>query len=100
MWEKGNDRICRNAPHLILASGLRKAPFQSDHIIAITYLELAAHSQGLGACWAGYFNLAAAGYPPLIKALEIPDDCRILGSMMIGYPVYKYYRVPMRKNLR
>jgi nitroreductase len=33
--------------------------------IALTYLELATYSLGLGACWAGYFSAAAAFYPPM-----------------------------------
>lgn len=98
-WEKGRDTVCRNAPHVIVAHASkedRRAPVAST--IALAYLELAAPSFGLGACWAGYFNAAAASWPPLQKALALPGDNISLGSMMVGYPKYKYHRLPPRKD--
>jgi nitroreductase/NAD-dependent dihydropyrimidine dehydrogenase PreA subunit len=96
-WDEGIDRICRNAPHLIVAHGLSTLPAsQSSCIIALTYLELAALSLGLGTCWAGYFNTAANSYPPLLKALDLPQDHLPFGAMMIGYPKYNYPRIPIR----
>src|SRR5208283_3920089 len=84
-WDKGINRICRNAPHLIVAHGLSTLPAsQSSCTIALAYLELAATSFGLGTCWAGYFNNAANFYPPLFKALALPQDNLPYGAMMIG----------------
>ena len=98
-WEKGRDTVCRNAPHVIVAHASkedRRAPVAST--IALAYLELAAPSFGLGACWAGYFNAAAASWPPLQKALALPGDNISLGAMMVGYPKYTYHRLPPRKD--
>lgn len=98
-WEKGKDAVCRNAPHVIVAHAHkedRRAPVAST--IALAYLELAAPSLGLGACWAGYFNAAATFWPPMQKALTLPEDHISLGAMMIGYPKYTYYRLPPRKE--
>ena len=98
-WDQGIDRICRNAPHLIIAHGLSSLPAtQSSCIIALTYLELAALSLGLGTCWAGYFNTAANSYPPLLEALDLPRDHLPFGAMMIGYPKYQYQRIPLRNK--
>lgn len=100
-WEKGEDAICRNAPHVIVAHASkenRRAPVAST--IALAYLELAAPSFGLGACWAGYFNAAASSWPPMQKALTLPEDHISLGAMMIGYHKHKYYRLPPRKEPR
>ncbi len=98
-WDEGVDRICRNAPHLIVAHGLSSLPAsQSSCTIALTYLELAALSMGLGTCWAGYFNTAANMYPPLLEALALPKDHLPYGAMMIGYPKYKYQRIPLRNK--
>jgi len=98
-WENGEDRVCRNAPHVILAHAA-KTHFasQSACTIALTYLELAASSMGLGACWAGYFGAAAAVFPPLIQALNVPEGHQVFGAMMIGYPRYQYQRIPMRNK--
>jgi nitroreductase/NAD-dependent dihydropyrimidine dehydrogenase PreA subunit len=98
-WDQGIDRICRNAPHLIIAHGLSALPAsQSSCTIALTYLELAALSLGLGTCWAGYFNTAANSYPPLLKALALPRGHLPYGAMMIGYPKYSYRRIPLRNK--
>lgn len=98
-WEKGKDRICRNAPHVVLTYGSTALPSaQNDCTIALTYLELAAYALGLGACWGGYFRAAAATFPPLIQALGLPDGYQVYGAMLIGYPRYQYKRIPLRNK--
>jgi len=100
-WERGQDRILRGAPHLIVAHGLKSVPAaQSACTIALTYLELAATALGLGACWAGYFNRAASAYPPMIEALELPEGHESFGAMMVGYSTYDYHRLPLRNESR
>ncbi len=97
-WEEGKDVFLRGAPVLIIAHAEkdnRLAPAACT--IALTYLDLAAKSMGLGCCWAGYFNTAAASFRPLIKALGLPKGHINLGSMMLGYPKFKYHRLPTRK---
>jgi hypothetical protein len=32
------------------------------------------------------------------KALALPEDHISFGAMMIGYPKYKYHRLPLRKE--
>jgi len=99
LWEEGNDPICRNAPHVIVAHAHkddRSAPAACT--IALTYLELAAPSFDLGTCWAGYFNTAAASWPPMQKELGFPLGNINFGAMMVGYPKFKYQRLPLRKD--
>jgi hypothetical protein len=57
-----------------------------------------AYNMGLGVCWAGYFGRAALTYAPLIKALAIPEGSKCYGAMLVGYPKYKYLRVPAFKE--
>jgi len=98
-WDKGIDRILRSAPHLIVAHGLSTMPLsKSSCFIVLTYLELAAPSFGLGTCWAGYFSAAANFYPPLQEALALPEGHLSYGSAMIGYPMYRYQRMPPRNK--
>lgn len=97
-WERGNDVILRGAPAVVVAHGEkdnRMAP--ASCTIALTYLELAATGMGLGCCWAGYFNSAASTYGPLQKALALPAGHQPFGSMMVGYPKFKYKRMPQRR---
>ena len=96
-WDEGVDQICRNAPHVIIAHAPKdQNAAQSSCTIALTYLELAAYACGLGACWGGYFYAAARAWVPMQQALELPKGHMCFGVMMIGYPKYKYHRIPLR----
>ncbi len=98
-YEKGKDRICRGAPHVIVTHAHkdeRSAPAACT--IALTFLDLATMSFGLGACWAGYFNAAANFWPPMQKALNLPKGHISFGAMMIGYPKFQYKRLPLRNE--
>jgi nitroreductase/NAD-dependent dihydropyrimidine dehydrogenase PreA subunit len=99
--EAGEDLILRGAPHLAVAYGEkdnRLAP--TPCIIALAYLELAAHGLGLGACWAGYFNAAATTFPPMQEVLDLPQGMVSFGAMMLGRPQYRYQRIPPRNPAR
>jgi nitroreductase/NAD-dependent dihydropyrimidine dehydrogenase PreA subunit len=99
-WSIGVDVITRGAPHVVVAHAPRLyGPVgQEGCIIALAYLELVAHSLGVGACWAGYFEMAAINYPPLQRALNVPEGNRPYGAMMLGWPKYEYSRIPLRKE--
>ena len=98
-WDTGADVICRNAPHLVITHGLKENPMApTDSTIALTYFELAAASFGFGTCWAGLFRLAATLWEPLMSALKLPEEHIILGSMVVGFPKYKYSRIPLRNE--
>lgn len=98
-WDRGQDRICRGAPHVVLTHYPEIIPSaQIDCIIALTHLDLAAYAEGLGSCWAGYFNNAANTYPPLTAALGLPKGHRCAGALLIGYPRFPYHRIPLRKK--
>ena len=100
-WDRGHDRICRSAPHLIVAHAAKADPTApAAATIALTYLDLAAASIGLGACWAGYFNVAANLWAPLKEALALPEGHVSFGAMMVGRPKYRYQRLPLRKEPR
>src|SRR5208337_5190217 len=98
-WEAGIDIITRGAPGLVIASAPKDYRIaQTDSTIALTFLDLAAPSFGLGTCWAGIFMMAASQWPPLQQALALPEGHACFGAMMIGYPKYRYHRLPLRKE--
>lgn len=98
-WESGLDLISRGAPGLIMTHAPKDYNWaQTDSTIALTFLDLAAPSLGLGTCWAGFFMSAVSQWPPLQQALPLPDGNVCSGAMMIGYPKYKYHRLPLRKE--
>ncbi len=98
-WDAGHDAINRGAPHLAIACAPQALPTGAvDCSIALTYLELAAFSMGLGACWAGWFNFAVSQYPPLTETLRLPPEHAAFGAMMLGHPRHTYHRIPPRKQ--
>ncbi|HBG92930.1 MAG: ferridoxin [Nitrospirae bacterium GWF2_44_13] len=99
IWDTGHDIICRGAPGLVIAYAPKEyAAAHVDCTIALTFLDLAAPSFGLGTCWAGFFMMAASYWPPLQQSLSLPEGYACFGAMMIGYPKYKYQRLPLRKE--
>ena len=100
-WQAGHDVILRGAPALVVAhapAADRLAP--SSCTIALAHLELAAAALGLGGCWAGYLHAATASFAPLVAALDLPVGHQCFGAMMIGYPKFRYQRVPTRRPAR
>ena len=98
-WEAGKDPVLRGAPALVIAHAPKGyALGQVDSTIALSFLDLAAPTAGLGACWAGFFMMAAAQWPPVQQALALPEGNACFGALMIGYPKYGYHRLPLRKE--
>ena len=97
-WDRGMDVVCRNAPALVLAyAGKKDRTAPAACTLAMAYLQLAAPSLGLGSCWAGYFGMAAAQWPELQTALDLPEGTVVHAAMMVGYPKFAYKRMPARK---
>lgn len=100
-WEAGLDMVCRGAPHLAVACAPAEYAWAAaDAAIALTYLELAAPSLGLGACWAGILTQAARQWPPLQAALALSDGLAVSGALLVGYPRHRYHRLPERHPAR
>jgi nitroreductase/NAD-dependent dihydropyrimidine dehydrogenase PreA subunit len=98
-WKQGYDDILRGAPALVVAHAPKDYMGGSmDCHLAMSTFELAAFSQGLGACWAGFLLMAANSWDPLREALKIPRKSSPHAAMMLGYPEYEYHRIPLRKE--
>ena len=99
-WKRGEDRIFRGGPAVLMTYAPEIGSLPSENcVIAMTFLDLAAASLGLGTCWVGYLMLAASEHSPIIEALGIPQDHCFCGAMIVGYPKYTYQRIPQRNQL-
>lgn len=100
-WKKGNDNICRSAPCVVIAYGLKDDPMVPQSCtIAGTYLELAAFGLGLGACWAGYVNIAINMSENVRKFTGLSARATAGAVMMIGHSKHRYSRIPSRNPAR
>ena len=100
-WKNNQDRICRNAPCIVLAYGLKDdSMVPQSCIISATYFELAAFGLGLGACWAGYVNMAVNTSDTIAKLVGLSSRATVGAAMMLGHPKYRYSRIPSRNTAK
>jgi nitroreductase len=100
--ERGQDIIARQAPCLIFALARRlNITGVSNAEQTWAYAELFAPTIGLGTTIAGFIqSCGIAGYQPLLELLEVPPKQKIVGTLIVGYPKYKYKRMPERQHLK
>ena len=95
----GNNVVMGTATSLILAYADDKAISpETDTAIAMTTVELYLQSRGVGTCWAGYLRRMVNAIPEIRELLpEIPENHRIYGAFMVGYPEdEEYLHIPQR----
>jgi nitroreductase/NAD-dependent dihydropyrimidine dehydrogenase PreA subunit len=97
-WASGYDGILRTAQTLIVPSAPKEnANGLVDLSISLAYLELAALPLGVGTCWAGLLRGAMLATPELVESMGLPEGHTWFYPMMIGYPTFKYHRLPERR---
>ena len=97
-WDAGYDLILRKAPVVVLAMADKEVRNGTvDTAIALTYLDLAAPSLGLGTCWAGILQWAMLNCPAVKEAMGISDEYPYHYPMLLGYNKMKYHRMIERK---
>lgn len=95
LWkEPGVDVIFRGAPHIVITSSPEDCATPSqDMVIALSYFEMLAISNGLGTLWDGIFTLALLYIAPQLRQfLGIPENHTIGFAMLFGKPAIKYAR--------
>jgi len=69
-------------PEHIMASGV--PAYAVDLAIAIEHMALQAVEEGLGTCW-----ISAFGQEAVKEILEIPEECKAVALMPLGFPADK-----------
>ena len=99
--QAGIDRICRGAQNLVFCYADKTlASAETDCAIALTYLELALPAFGLGDCWGGYVIHACKWWAPLKAYLNIPEEMDVFSAALVGYPKYRFHRMPERNPVK
>jgi ferredoxin len=94
------DTITRNAPAMILFHVDRNESSYSEDInIAVTYGFLAVHALGLGGSAMTLIYPDIENNKILRKLFSIPEKNEVAGSIIIGYPKYKFKK-GIRRNLK
>ncbi len=89
----------RGAPVLVVTHAVKEqALAMTDSATALGYLDLAANTQGLGTCWAGFVYIMANAFPPVKAAIALPEGHVAYGCMMLGYNQHKFSRIPARRE--
>ena len=100
----GKDIIYRGAPSMAVAAvdpaRAGAVCVTADPVIALSYLELYAHSLGLGVLWVGLAVMALEEAPEARALLEIPEGCAVGYAMMLGVPAVQYARTPQKEPAR
>lgn len=98
-FKNGMDRILWNAPALIVihVSRLVENP-GLDVGLAGMQMALMAESLGLGSCFIGMLLMAADQSEDLRRELMIPENHKMVTSMVLGYPDITYSRLVGRNR--
>ncbi|MFC2077305.1 nitroreductase family protein [Candidatus Bipolaricaulota bacterium] len=77
------DMVYYSAPVILFVIG--PAGFDVSCALACENIMIAATSLGLGSCYVG-FGAMVKGNADVVQALELTDDERIFGPILLGYP--------------
>jgi len=93
-----SNEILRNCPTLMLFHSPINEPVNAENsLIAAFHAILMAQVLGIGTCFNDLIPLACNRAPEIKKLLELPDDREAYASITMGYPKYKFSRIPPRK---
>jgi nitroreductase/NAD-dependent dihydropyrimidine dehydrogenase PreA subunit len=97
-YDAGVNSITHDAPCVVFASapGIYENGMV-DLSIALSYFELISVSAGLGTCWLGLITRALKFSEPLKEMVGPPKSHTHFYPMVLGYPKFKYHRLPERK---
>lgn len=98
----GRDGLLWSAPCLIIAITSKSFWDQgkANTFFSLGYAQLYAPTIGLGSCWIGGIEASVnAGYEPVIRLLNLPENTSITGALAVGYPQYQYKRLVDRGPL-
>jgi NAD-dependent dihydropyrimidine dehydrogenase PreA subunit/nitroreductase len=102
-YYNGGDSIIYRAPAaMFFHAPVASSTPQTDSDTAALLVQLYAHANGLGTCWNGLIQGAAAGdhvkgFRKLSDFLKIPAGHKCYAAMTIGYPSVKLHSIPERK---
>ncbi|HWQ78692.1 MAG TPA: nitroreductase family protein [Anaerovoracaceae bacterium] len=100
VYKEGHNPVLGNAGTIILVYARTSDIYPTiDTALALYNTDLMLQSQGFGTCWAGYLTRVCHEVPALRDILDLPEDCRVYGALLAGYPeteAERYVHIPNR----
>lgn len=98
-YKKGNDILFFNAPAMIIILHDKRLSAYStiDGQLASSNMVMMANSLDLGVCYNGFFTFASEDLE-IRNLLYLPDNIKVVASLLIGYADVKYLRTVPRKK--
>ena len=81
--DEPKDMVYYKAPVIVFVIGPKDAV--TSCALACENIIIAAQSFGLGSCYSGFGSMVT-GDPSIVQALELTEDERIYGPIVLGYP--------------
>jgi nitroreductase len=95
---QGKDRIFRGAPVVILVHAPADiGPSMDNCLYSVFHMVLMAETLGLGTCINRRFLVAVDRIPEIERELGVPTGHKFFGCVTVGFPKYKFNRLPSRK---
>ncbi len=95
---QGKDRIFRGAPVVILVHAPADIGASMDNCLySVFHIVMMAETLGLGTCINRRFLVAVDRVPEIPRELGVPTGHKIFGCVTVGFPKYKFNRLPSRK---
>jgi nitroreductase/NAD-dependent dihydropyrimidine dehydrogenase PreA subunit len=96
--EGKSNEILRDCPALMLFHSPIYEPVGAENcLIAAFHAIMMAQVMGIGTCFNDLIPPACNRVPEIRKLLGLPDDREVYASITMGFPKYKFKRIPPRK---
>jgi nitroreductase len=97
----GEDPFLRGVKALIIIHTKTKTPMAHlDAGIAGYHINLACETMGIGTCWIGFHSEIASNFKSFRNLSRVPKGHKVLATIGLGYPVYKYRKTCYRNPLK
>ncbi len=99
-WYRGgkSDEILRDCPALMLFHSPVNEPMGAENcLIAAFHSIMMAQVMGIGTCFNDLIPSACNRSPDIRKLLDLPEHREVYAGITMGYPKYKFKRVPPRR---
>ena len=91
-----NDPVYYSAPVILFVIATKTMTYAQDCPMVCQNIMLAAWSLGIGSCWVGFGQMALTD-EKVKEALELKENEKVFGPILLGYPTEGEMHTPEKK---